>query len=253
LGSSTAAEFPTSGLLYNTKEASSLRFECRKDGDRLSCDFVQVSIRRKVDPTTLADALAKARDEFSKANKDEFRVGECSKWAEVAKALKTGETPKGVDDAKAFMDEMRTMTVVEKRDLIEMMNLFGQLCKTPSVDNYLAFAKHQFDRDSRTCLVSSNSYHQEFKRVEQSMVWVVVQDAPLGECGVVNVNRFEAEKSKYSNTFDWKYFAKKIVTNKSGQVFLGLSCSSLDEGEYLYDWRSRDRQLGCDYISLSGF
>ena len=43
-----AEEFPTIGLLFNTKESSSLTYDCvlGKD-DKLRCDFLQTSIRKK--------------------------------------------------------------------------------------------------------------------------------------------------------------------------------------------------------------
>jgi hypothetical protein len=74
--------------------------------------------------------------------------------------------------------------------------------------------------------------------------WIVV-DRPSGPCGVVNVSRFERDTQ--SKIF-WKYFAKKVITNPRGEVIPGLSCGGLDEREYLYDRRSQEIFLRCDYI-----
>ena len=44
---------------------------------------------------------------------------------------------------------------------------------------------------------------------------------------------------------------KKVITTPQGEFFPGASCSKLDQGKYLYDWRSKKWQLGCDYIEFS--
>ena len=31
----------------------------------------------------------------------------------------------------------------------------------------------------------------------------------------------------------------------------GASCKGLDEAEYLYDWRSKEHSLSCDYIEFT--
>jgi hypothetical protein len=49
----------------------------------------------------------------------------------------------------------------------------------------------------------------------------------------------------------WRYVAKKIVTNKDGEILLG-ECSLLDESEDVFDWRSQDWEMGCETIR-SGF
>lgn len=59
-----ADERPTQGLIYNTKEMSSITYHCDliRDG-LLKCGFVQTAIRKKAKEEGLANILKRARDE----------------------------------------------------------------------------------------------------------------------------------------------------------------------------------------------
>ena len=66
----------------------------------------------------------------------------------------------------------------------------------------------------------------------------------------MNVSRFEQDETSGSTGLFWRYYAKKVITNPRGEVWPGLSCSGLDQREYLYDWRSKDAYMGCNYIKF---
>ena len=65
----------------------------------------------------------------------------------------------------------------------------------------------------------------------------------------MNVSRFE--KDVQSGFTFWRYHAKKIITNPTEEFVPGASCGKLGEREYVYDWRSQQTFLGCDYIDFS--
>jgi hypothetical protein len=122
------------------------------------------------------------------------------------------------------------------------------LCREPVEARYLDMIRFSHQRDTRTCLASSNRFIQRFRRVTGSDSWVVT-DTPTGPCGTVNASRFEKDKSVRLDF--WRYYAKKVITNPQGEFLPGTSCTKLDQDEYFYDWRSKDWQLGCDYIEFS--
>lgn len=104
--------------------------------------------------------------------------------------------------------------------------------------------------------MTSNTFEQTFKLVSpggNAKISWVIESQPSGPCGVVQLSRFESETTKIGNStyVDWNYVARKAVTNPSGELFLGLQCSGLDQGEYFYDWRSEVHQMSCDYIEFS--
>lgn len=72
---------------------------------------------------------------------------------------------------------------------------------------------------------------------------------------LVQLSRFTPERSDVGNYTFWKYTAKKAVTNPQAIAFPGVGknvlCKELDEAEYLYDWRSKQQPLQCDYIEFS--
>ncbi|WP_455872836.1 hypothetical protein [Rhizobium yanglingense] len=59
---------------------------------------------------------------------------------------------------------------------------------------------------------------------------------PEGQCGVVQLSRFEKDQSDTSGLF-CRYIARKAATNPSRTVLPGLGCSAVDQGEYVYDWK----------------
>jgi hypothetical protein len=60
--SAFAQEKPSSGVLYNTRELHSMQFNCRseRDPDVLTCDMVQVAVRKEADVSELKAKIDKA-------------------------------------------------------------------------------------------------------------------------------------------------------------------------------------------------
>ena len=127
-------------------------------------------------------------------------------------------------------------------------------CKNPTLDGAIEVFSAGNERDASTCKVGPNTYEQRFKYVQDyssgTGAWVVISE-PTGPCGIINLSRFE--KFSKSGFTSWNYIAKKTVTNPKGQASLGMSCSDLDEEEYLYSWVSKEHHLGCEIIEFSPF
>ncbi|MGB5213852.1 MAG: hypothetical protein WBN88_09445 [Anderseniella sp.] len=236
------------GIVYHTTETSSLQHDCRLDGPYLNCEFIQSRVRRDFDPKNLAAEIEKARSNY-RANKTGMDKKECAQTTELYDAIKRGVPPKGVEPKK-FAQGMEAMGEAAKQNLFQFMDAATTFCQEPTEERFISFSRVEFEKRMRTCIVSSHKYTQRFKHFPETDTWVVTQEGPLGSCGLVNVSRFQPDVQ--FGVKSWSYIAKKIVTNKSGNSLL-LSCSDLDEGEYVYDWRTREIEFGCDFIKFGAF
>ncbi len=243
--SSFGTERPTTGIVYNITEASSITYECNPAGPDLVCKFNQTSVRHIVDPKDQAQTLEKARSEYRSLKN---KMSECGGIADIVTALENHFIPPGVTSIKQY--RQFAASPEKKRRFLENVQALVEYCRHPSEAAYVEIARRDFQSKVKTCSVSGNQFEQRFKYFPSTNTWVVKQDEPEGICGIVNVSKFEPETS--SGLTFWKYVAKKVVTNKSGRIILG-SCSQLDEREYTYDWRSEPRDMDCQIIKFGVF
>lgn len=237
-----STERPFGGIVYNVKDPQALTYECSQSGVEMTCSFTQSAVSRKAKPDELASALQRGKTEFATWVRQAAK--ECPGIETMGAVLSGRQAPP--DQAK-FLEGMRNMTPTQKADLERSVASLLSACRDRTESSYLAFIRHTHDISTRTCRVWTSNFTQRFRRVGGAGPWVVV-DSPTGACGTVNVSRFENEA--ISGGLFWRYFSKKVVTNKSGELMPGFACSALDENEYLFDWRSIERQMGCDYISF---
>lgn len=237
-----STERPLGGIVYNVKDPQALTYECSQSGAEMTCSFTQSAVSRKANPDEMASSLRRGKTEFAAWVKQAAK--ECPGIETMASVLSGRQVPP--DQAK-FIEGMRNMTSTQKADLERSIALLLSACRDRTESSYLAFIRHTHEISTRTCRVWTSNFTQRFRRVGRAGPWVVV-DSPTGACGTVNVSRFENDAA--SGGIFWRYFSKKVVTNKSGDLMPGFSCSALDESEYLFDWRSIERQMGCDYISF---
>jgi peroxiredoxin len=247
--SSVASDkYPTTGTVHNKLETSALNHDCSLQGQVLECDFTQMSVRQKKKPEDWPKEKAKAQQEYSSSKG--LSKQECQGYEQFLSALKTGRAPKGKDQ-KEFERSLALLQPEEKQDQQSIISSMTDYCNRPTESNFLRMVQAMFDKNTRTCSVSVNRFSQRFNKLPGTDTWVVV-DTPTGPCGVVQLDRFVADKSD-SNIVFWNYFAKKAVTNKTGELLTGMKCSDLDEQGYEYNWLPREVRLDCDYISFGLF
>jgi hypothetical protein len=237
-----AEDRPTTGYDYNTKEMSSLQYDC--NGSRtasLECTFVQTSVRKKAEPKDLPEALADAQKSFRGATKP-LKQEECAPIEQALTHLRGG-APNLPADAQA---RLGTMPPSERDDLIKLLVGAIAFCKSPTESNLLNVTRLNHAKDIRTCKVNSHRFVQTFRRVANSQTWVA-NEGPEGLCGTVVIARFEQDAD--SKPF-YNYVTKKVTTAPSAPA-LGTTCEKLvDQDEYKYDWKSKERRADCDYIEL---
>jgi len=233
-------EYPTTGMVYNTTEAASLTHRCSStDRFTMECEFTQTAVRRKLSADDAATKLAEAKAEFI-SKPTTISQSECATYETLSMVL---QGKKAAPD----MQGMSKLSAREKADGLLIANQMVSFCHAPNIDNYMKAVAIGIDKDKRSCLVSSNHFNQKFRRSDAN-TWAVVSQ-PYGPCGVVELSRFEADKTKQGITF-WNYFSRKAITNPNGDAGL-LSCKMLDEREYKYEWKKRDPDLSCDYVEFS--
>jgi len=242
----SAEEAPSTGLLYNTKETHSLVYRCQQNrDDSLDCDFIQTAVRKNAKPEDLNSKLNQARKEFRGGAK--ITAEECKMFKDLVDII---EGRKKAPKEEGFRD----ITDMQKRDLLKTGKGMMDFCKSRTEENFLNIIRLGHEKDTRTCQVSANTFKQTFRFVQDNLsgtgAWVV-QGTPEGPCGIVQVSRFEPERLKDLKLVFWKYVARKAVTNPQGMFFPGASCKGFDESEYIYDWRSKEHSLGCDYVEFS--
>ncbi len=240
-------ESPSVGLLYNTSEVNSLVYRCSSSqAPQLACEFTQTSVRPKASYADLVTTIDKARKAFP--SEKPWSAEDCSAARQVLEIL---EGKKVAPKPEIFA----AMSDVSKRDAVASMRATVKYCNNPTEETFLDMVRLGAEKDRRTCKVSSHTFRHVFTRAEGSQnppTWVA-QSKPEGECGIVQLSRFEPEvtqigKSSFSN---WKFVARKAITNPSGEFLPGAKCSGLDERPYTYDWRSKEHQLTCDYVEFS--
>lgn len=246
VSSASAEDVPSTGLLYNTKESHSLVYRCQHNDDNsLACDFIQTAVRKKSTQEDLNSKLDRAREEFS--GDVGIDAGQCKIANDVVDILEGRKNAPREDSFKRATD-------MEKKDVLRMFKGMIEFCKTRAEESFLNMIRIGHEKDVRTCQVTSNTFKQSFEFVQDNLtgagVWVV-RGTPEGPCGIVQLSRFEPERLKDSGFVFWKYVARKVATNPQGTFYPGVSCKGLDEAEYIYDWRSKEHSLGCDYVEFS--
>lgn len=249
---SFADESPGTGHVVNARENSALTFQCSLPrNDVIDCAFTQSRIRKVGKPENLKSRLEGARESFREHGLES--VEGRKSCAEIATLIEVYEGKRSEPKVEAIAK----MSDKEKKDSIELLRSIDRACKSPTLENYLAFIRLGHEREMRTCVVSAYAFKQTFRRLaspKQGPSTWVVQSSPTGPCGVVELSRFEPyNKMLLGKPFPlWRYVAKKAVTNPKGEGAL-LQCSELDESEYVYEMQSHDRYVGCDYIKFEVF
>lgn len=245
---SHSEEIPATGIVYNTKETSSLTYACQPAANnQVECEFLQSSVRKKAKKEDLRKALKDAQIGF----KDEIKGKHLDEVCQANKLLLDvleGRTKAPKQEAVVAMSDM------EKKSLIKLPKAMGTFCANKTEENYINVIKVGHEKDMRTCVVSTYNYKTTFKKVSASdgkATWVA-SGTPHGPCGVIDVSRFEQDNIRDGKIILWKYFSKKVVSNPNATGLLNVPCTEMfDQREYLYDWRSKQHAIGCDFVEFS--
>lgn len=256
---SLAQNYPTSGLLYHTTESSSLTHRCNLQGTELHCEMAQVFVRKEL----TAERVAKRKSDLlqtlsdSTKNPQEFKKV-CDDFKGWSRDLKNFSEKKPTEKLPA--EGVKNLEQLSSSKLSEMQRLFelyGDYCDRNSSVNRDRLVSHLLETEAMTCRVGSHTWKEVFVRskgveamnVGKADSWVTKSTQPEGACGVVQLNRFEPEKS--GNLTFWNYISRKAITNPGGMGALGVSCKDLDESVYQYSWKSKSVPFECRTVNFS--
>jgi hypothetical protein len=240
--------YPTVGLLHHTTENSSLQYSCVLRGKSLECEMTQSFVRRQLNDADIPKKREALSVEMAKLS---FSQGDCKSTLKGGKEFEARlKDPSSIpsDDKLRFGQ----MTQAEKDTVLEMFRLYENVCKTNSLAAKQALGEHLLNEEAGLCRVGSHHWKETFRYQASGAGPAWISDSePRGDCGVVQLNRFELAKDAATSTF-WNYVSRKAVSNPTGELLiLGGKCSNLDEGTYSYTWKSRELYLSCKKIVFS--
>jgi hypothetical protein len=233
-------EQPLTGIAYNTKELSAVIYECAEaTSDRMTCKFTQLAVRRAATQAELKKKLAELDKNLREDKPTAKTCAEMQKYLDILEGKIPPETPLTFRDPR---DREQAMTAAKayrhacSGDLEPMRNVL----------------RADYELETRTCRVSANIFEQTFKRVMDTangkFSWVV-DSSPQGDCGIVQLSRFEPVKMEKFTV--WNYVARKAITNPEGQTgLIPFKCSNLDEATYVYSWRSDEAPSWADCAKI---
>ncbi|UQS16766.1 hypothetical protein [Pseudomonas sp. HS6] len=237
-----AESAPTVGIVYNTKETNSITFRCTSiETSTIECAFVQTRVLPAFKVENIEKSIENARNEFKQGIK--LTKKDCIQYNEIFTDLKNKESTQQNKTSKATAK-------TEYEDDISSLKAVLAFCAKSTEENFIEIAKLNYSKLSRTCRASSNTFVQNYKLLPETGVWIADSN-PVGDCGIVDLSRFESDKSLGKNFTGWSFISKKAITNPKGTLFLGQPCSGLDESEYIFNWRNITWPMQCDYIEFS--
>ena len=257
-GQAHSAEIPipTSGMVYNTVDNGWLTYECDPPTQGLlTCSFVQTSIRQQLKPADTQARLTRETADLAASLAKDYGtrpagIYDSAKWQELcALSGQVTDLANGKLGAGAPPEAVRSMARMssrQKEDMRLWAAALGRSCASRTLDGLKDAISLSLGQEERTCRIGTNPFKQTFKAQYSQGIfqsWIVADSTPSGDCGLINVSRLVPG----ANSWEWRYFARKVVTNPTGSQML-LKCSDLDQLEYEYDWKEQSIPLVCDYI-----
>lgn len=239
--------YPTVGLLHHTTEGSSLQYSCALKGKLLECEMSQTFVRRDLKDQDIPKRGAALMTEILK---QPLTKVDCKSIMDTGDEF-TNRLKDPSSIPAEYKQEFDLMSQAQKDSTLEYLRLVAEVCKTNSFGAKQALRDHLVNDEAGSCKVGTNSWKETFRHqfAASGSVWLSSGE-PNGECGVVQLNRFEMAKDAGSVPF-WNYIARKAITNPTAEMPLFGKCTGLDEGTYIYSWKSRDHFLSCKKIKFS--
>jgi hypothetical protein len=254
----SAENFPRSGSVYNESESNYLTYECRElNSLEMKCSFIQTSVIKPSRADVYNDftkELSLCEAEFSQGDalkESQKMCADLSVMLSLADGSLSREealnleisgkklSSENIDKYFNYPEEQRKMVAAE---LLAVKNLCATNSPAEACQGFLKAGK---DLEARTCKVHSSKFEQRFSRLSSEKTVWTVQDSPSGECGVINVSRFEKDTD-----YLWRYISQKVVTNPSATAIGNMKCSELDQGIFTFGWKHNGYAKNCDFIKF---
>ncbi|WP_400083787.1 hypothetical protein [Yoonia sp. R78084] len=228
---------PTYGTLIGSLDGDILHYECSGDSEinSLSCSFTQVLLTTNSSPEGLEDELASIPQMLADVSTFEGCEDLVANFEDAISRVERGEP---MEDGRIL--DMDADELEYSKRLVASL---AAMCSDRTAESLEALFRLTHEREAITCRPFVNDYRQTFTKVDDGL-WVV-DDGPTGQCGIVQVSRFEQSEG---DGFLWEYTAQRVITNPSGVSETGMSCSVLSDEPVLYTWRSDAHRIDCTFI-----
>ena len=241
-GALAADERPTLGELVHAKDDIGLTYSCLPNyetGD-IDCEFSQVLIKRKLEPSDFESELQKFVADFSRTPEElaQFCRMIEKRWAEV---------DWDAERAKARSNE-------DFDDQMKVSSFMLEFCANPSDENIRKMAKSFVSNDVSTCIVKVNTWKNTFSKTAGGD-WIAFQP-PHGNCLISKTSLFEKHEQKFTDDgpplVKWRFIDRKTVMDKSAKSEAGIGCSDWVEEEQVYV-ESQSLLMNCKRLEIKHF
>ncbi len=254
----SAADYPTEGLLTSTMDERSVHYVCAPEGEKLRCDFIDSGIRKMAEPEDEERYLERSREQY-RASGASLAPSDCA-WVKaqynyMAKTMTLDEAAAEI----AANDKSGTVEGIKKQ--LEMKaalsTMYGYLkaslkaekafCDEPTEAHFLDVERVEFERLTKTCIIhsyASTLYYEWDASFADTGGWII-KSPPKGPCGIVKFAAFFKDRT---NSKEWVYQNYQYVQNHPVP-----SCSKLEEiktiGFYAEN-APRNPKLDCEYMDV---
>ena len=225
---------------------NAISMSCKRDyqGEKLNCDFIQMTVSYELDPKDFDKTIA---EEIQKINTDDSALGK-DPIKEVKKFCFSSRK-----DKNKISDYFREMSKGPRKEYAEkMLSISDGACTANSISDVrkIAIKLSTLAKkwETMTCKVRSNSWSETFvhHNTADAQYWVTKSE-PQGDCGVINVSTL-----KKDGAYFWNYESKRIVTNKEGKTAL-LSCNEFEDRTVKYTWNQKEHDVNCKVIKFTAY
>ena len=252
-----AQDFPRTGSVYNERESNYLTYECEMlNSLEMKCSFIQTMVIKPSKQTVYADKekkLASCVKDFSEPNGFDSKKEICEMAPLLGifdgslsreEALKL--TINGQKMTAGKLDEIMAKPAEISRYVAAKTSVITEICKSSDPREVCeGMLAAENDLTLRTCKVNSSKFEQSFSRLSsENTVWTV-RDSASGECGIINVSRFEKDSD-----YLWRYISQKVVTNPSATAIGNMKCSEFDQRVFTFGWKHNGYAKNCDFIKF---
>lgn len=221
----------------NSKDVSSVWAECETsaDGQRMTCNFVQIRVDLVKTPEAATAELEKQLKEFKEAAA-----------VDIAKTCR--DQRKEMPNLAAKTTAAQDVSPRVKAFVTGFVRRFNAMCDKPTIENIRDYLRYSLEKDTKTCRIWANPWKETFTK-QLGDEWVSNR-GPSGICGVITISTLKGRpfdpKKPDGPLKLWTYETQKVVTNREA----GGQLCFFEEAKVQYSWQAKDFDRSCEFIEF---
>ncbi|MER8704943.1 hypothetical protein NKH49_05085 [Mesorhizobium sp. M1088] len=236
-------------IVQNFDRNETLSATCNApSADGMRCQFKRISIS-KPDAAEAPQRIEKLVGDLLKTPVP--KGNECDAIAQLLTAVQTGNAAASSDitDKQEFQESWRKQSPVERADQTRLVQSMFDFCKSRNPPNADAMARAVQEFEGNTCTITTDSFERNFKVNNSTKKWQSTVQAN-DPCGTITYSELAKPDDADSGLF-WNYTTKEIITNPTGTDYAKASCSTHDQTEHRYTWKTGKFYADCRYIQIT--